>query len=600
MTSNAANSVDLENVLGNPDLTASEIANMWNMWKMARSDWETRVKETVAYTYATSTRETTNTYNDHNHSTHIPMLTMIKDNLDSNYLMTTMPNENWFQFIGEDDDAVIKSKRDTIESYLRTKHRLKKFRNTVAQLIGDWTLYGNCYASVDYVNEFHKDQDTGQDISGYSGPRVNRISPYDIVFNVMASSFAESPKVIRSIKSLAELARDAEEKPELGYSQEVLDKVTDVRQRFAQIDGADFDKISQLQFDGFNNPSDYFNSGFVEILEFYGDIWDVESKTLLKNHVITVVDRSWVVRSQPLNTWTGRPHIYHCGWRLRPDNLIAMGPLDNLIGMQYYINHVENAVADGLDQVLTPDRVLVGDVTVRYGDNGQVEYEIPDGQGAVSNLLPDLSFLNADFRLQQKLDQMETFVGAPREAMGLRTPGEKTAFEVESLANASGRMFQNKTNYFEEQFLEDILNAELEVSRRNLDAIDKVKVIDDDFGVEEFLSVTKDDLLANGKLVPIGGRHFAEQARLAQTVTALNQNLDDDMRLHLSSVDMTKALVEASGADTMLTVKPNIRISERQQAQRLAQTAEQQLAQENEIPLEDETLGEEEATDGVV
>lgn len=571
-----SNSIEIQDMLQSKGTLAAEISNKWDLWKLGRNVWEQRVKETVSYVYATSTRETTNVANSHSHSTHIPMITMIKDNLDANYLLSAVPNDNWFEYIGEDPSSVIKTKRKTIESYLRTKHRLVKFKNTVAQLISDWTLYGNCFASVDYVTEKAVDPMTGEEITGYVGPRVLRISPYDIVFDVMADSFANTPKIIRRIKTLGELSRDIEERPELTYSKEILDTALEYRKRAAQLDSADFDKICQLNFDGFVSPRAYFNSGYVEILEFYGDIYDLYNKKFYKNHVITVVDRSWIIRSQPLETWTGRPHIYHCGWRLRPDNLIAMGPLDNLIGLQYYINHIENAVADGLDQVLTPDRILIGDVTIRYGKNGQVEYEIPDGQGSVANLLPDLSFLNADFRLKQKLEQMELFVGAPREAMGIRTPGEKTAFEVQSLMNASGRMFQNKINYFEEQFLQDILNAELEVAVRNLSMADTIKVIDDDYGVEQFLSVTKEDLLSNGKLVPVGARHFNEQSNLAQTITNINQNLDQEMRNHISSVDMTTALIEASGASKILQVKPNVRISERLEVQKLSQTAQKE------------------------
>jgi hypothetical protein len=585
--SNASNSIDIFNSLQNPDSLASDIANKWSSWKMGRKSWETRAKEVTNFIYATSTKETTNATNGHSHSTHIPIVTMIKDNLDSNYLMSAMPNEKWFNFVGEDREASLKSKRDAVESYLRTKHRLSKFRNTISRLISDWTTYGNCFCAVDYVREFHIDPETNEKILGYVGPVVERISPYDIVFNVMATSFAKSPKIIRSVKTLGELARDVEERPELGYSEDVLNKVSKMRGAIGQIEGVDSDKLSQLHFDGFSSPLDYFGSGLVEILEFYGDIWDHKTSKLLKNHVITVVDKTWVVRSQPLNTWTGRPHIYHCGWRIRPDNLMAMGPLDNLIGMQYYINHVENAIADGLDQVLTPDRVLIGNVTTHYGANGQVEYEIPDGQGTVTNLLPDLSFLNADFRLQTKIDQMEVMAGAPREAMGIRTPGEKTAFEVQSLQNASGRNYQNKINYFEEEFLEDILNAELEVARRNLDIVDTIKLVDEDTGVNLFLTITKEDLLANGKLIPIGARHFAEQANLAQTIASINQNLDQEMRDHISSVDMTRALLEVSGADKILEVRPNVRVSERLESQRLMQTAQNQLDIESNTVVDD-------------
>ena len=48
---------------------------------------------------------------------------------------------------------------------------------------------------------------------------------------------------------------------------------------------------------------------------------------------------------------------------------------------------------------------------------------------------------------------MEMLAGAHREAMGIRSAGEKTAFEVQSLMTAAGRNFQPKTAPFERLFL---------------------------------------------------------------------------------------------------------------------------------------------------
>ena len=62
-------------------------------------------------------------------------------------------------------------------------------------------------------------------------------------------------------------------------------------------------------------------------------------------------------------------------------------------------------------------------------------------------------------------EKMELYSGAPREAMGIRTAGEKTAFEVQSLQNAAGRIFQEKITSFEIELLEPILNAMLESAR---------------------------------------------------------------------------------------------------------------------------------------
>jgi len=48
---------------------------------------------------------------------------------------------------------------------------------------------------------------------------------------------------------------------------------------------------------------------------------------------------------------------------------------------------------------------------------------------------------------------MEEMAGAPKEAMGIRTPGEKTRYEVQSLENRSGRIFNHKVLNFSINFL---------------------------------------------------------------------------------------------------------------------------------------------------
>ena len=113
---------------------------------------------------------------------------------------------------------------------------------------------------------------------------------------------------------------------------------------------------------------------------------------------------------------------------------------------------------------------------------------------------------------------MEMLAGAPREAMGIRTAGEKTAFEVNQLMTAAGRIFQHKTAHFERVFLEPILNAMLEAARRNMDYADTIRVLNDDTGIFFFEEITKEDIKGNGKIVPMGARHFAERARRVQNL----------------------------------------------------------------------------------
>jgi len=593
-----ANSLDLDTIFEGSDPFADDIGNKWMEWNSARIRSKERWKETTQYVYATSTRETSNAMmggseidqEGWNHSTHVPKITQIFDNLTANYMSSLLPHDEWFKFVGEDQESVVKDKRNTVESYLRTKHRLNGFRTEIQKLINDWTIYGNCFASVHFVADTSADPDDPTLLkTNYVGPKVRRISPFDIVFNPLATSFEDSPKIIRSLKTLGELQRDVEDSPELGYSQEILDRVLKLRSTLRQANTEDFDKSTQLTFDGFGTASQYFQSGFVEILEFYGDMYDVHNQRFLKNHVITVVDRSFVIRSEPLKTWSGRPHIYHCGWRLRQDNLWAMGPLESLVGLQYMINHLENARADAFDQMLTPTRIIVGNVERRDVESGAPggEYEIPDGEGSVTNLLPDTTVLTADTQIDRHKQEMEEFAGSPRNAMGFKVPGEQTATEASILDRGASRIFQNKISFFEEEFLEKIINAELEVGRMNLDVIDIIKVVDED-GIEDFMEISKSDLQANGKLVPIGARHFARHNQLAGNLQALSQafSIDPLMQQHFPSIKMAEQYAELMAFSNRDLVAPFARIGEQADAQKLQNAADTQTETEDGVPIE--------------
>lgn len=525
---------------------ATQITNWFTSKKSGKQEWENRVKENIEFVYATSTRETSD-HGEWSNSTHIPKITQIHDNLSANYTDALFGGRDWFEFSAGDEKENTVEKAKAVKAYLETKHDWNDFVSVMGKLLQDWVQTGNCFARVEYVRIVETNEDDEEAVV-YEGPRVVRISPYDVVMDYRAESFDESPVCIRSIKSRSELIRDAEEQPNLGYDPEALESILEIRRVLGEHKAADINKLSQQQFDGFTSAADYFQSGDVEILEFIGDIYDEQSGELLKNHIITVADRRFVLRKRPLNSIDGRRQIYHCGWRDRPDNLWAMGPLDNLAGMQYRINHLENARADAFDQMLSPDRVHIGNVQIEQ-DGPVTNYFIDDGQGNVFNLAPDSTVLNADFQIERLEAQMEAYAGAPREAMGIRTPGEKTKFEVAQLQNAAGRMFQHKLGYFERNFVEPVLNGELEISQRSLNTVDVVKTIDDDLGVTEFLQITKDDLTSKGKLKARGASHFAKKAQAIQELQAFAQALQQDPEMKVHFPPKARAKIWATALD---------------------------------------------------
>lgn len=583
-----------------PENMATEICSLYETWRDLRSRVEDRWLEVRQYLYATSTQETSNfgvggfssdpdARRGWSHSTHIPKLTQISDNLAANYMMAMFSKPKWVEWYGNDKESVNKRKREIAQAYVLTKARMSNFRNEIQKCIDDWIQTGNCFGMIEYVKETHVDPDTGVPDIAYQGPVLRRISPYDIVFNPLATSFKRSPKIVYSIKSIGELIREAEENPELAYNLEIVEKCKELR-KYASSKGYDkyLNKLRHLDIQGYGSPTEYLKSGYVEILEFYGDIYNAATGEFLKNHVVTIVDRSWVIRQQPIKSYDGAPYLFHCGWRTRPESLWAMGPLENLVGLQYMINHLQNTKADAFDEFVVPTIVTVGDVEEegeKFGGLMAQRYHIDSADGRVEAIRPDPAFLQADLQIQYLEALMEAYAGSPREAMGIRTPGEKTAFEFQQLINAAGRIFQNKIDYFSEEFLEKVANSFIEQARIYLDSRDVVQVTDDDFGAVEFKSISKTDLKASGKLVPVGSRHFAEKARLAQTLQTLNAVLGDEEKLHISSIDLAKAFLESSDVEDILQVTPYVRLQERADASRVNNVLVEQVGAEAAVAL---------------
>ena len=565
----AGTTIELEHLL-NPDTLAVEIANRWVEWSNLREKWVEEKKELRNYLYATDTRTTANAVLPWSNSTTTPKLTQIMDNLHANYFATLFPQQKWMRWEGDSKDANTRQKRDVIQSYMDNKIRQSDFVNTASNLLYDWIQYGNCFATVEWNQEYNA-KETGEVTTNYIGPRLVRVSPYDIVFNPTASDFYKTPKIIKSILTLGEIKRMIDKDPSKGHWQAIIDKMMYSRAAVRSSDSA-YNKADGFIADGFTSIQQYYESDYVEVLTFYGDIYDYNQNKLHSDRIISVVDRAYVLDNEENPSWLGHAPIFMAGWRPRPDNLYAMGPLDNLVGMQYRIDHLENLKADVFDQIAYPVIKIRGDVEdfdfqpgarIYLGEEGDVGY-----------LQPDATALQADLQIQLLENKMEEMAGAPRQAMGIRTPGEKTAFEVQSLQNSASRIFEHKTAHFERTFLEPILNAMLEVARRNMNMSDTIRVLDDATGAVLFRSITKDDITAKGKLVPVGARHFAERARRVQNLTQLYQLklADPTIAPHLSGKEMAKIMAEELGEPNLYG--ENISVIEQLETQQTVQEAE--------------------------
>ena len=190
----------------NPDTLACQISQNYNTWRDLRKQKELEWIELRNYIYATDTRSTSNKTLPWVNSTTTPKLTQIRDNLHANYFAALFPRRKWMKWDADDEKAAAKKKRDIIQAYMENKLRQGKFENEASRLIDDYILYGNVFAMVTYDREYSEVD--GETIPQYIGPRVHRISPFDIVFNPVAAEFENTPKIIRSIKTLGEIKKE--------------------------------------------------------------------------------------------------------------------------------------------------------------------------------------------------------------------------------------------------------------------------------------------------------------------------------------------------------------------------------------------------------
>lgn len=537
------------------DGLAKKIAMDWTSFRSSLDPYFENIKELTEYLYAGDTRSTSNANKGGEgsgwmHSTHTPILKHIRNNLTSQYMKNLFSSRDWMDLEDgtmEDQDL---ENIDKIKGYLETKHRLSGFETVVKeQLRNDLLTKGVLFGQVTWRDEKHIHPRTGELQQGYLGPELLRIRPEDIAFNIQATSFYNTHKIVRSIKTMGELLRDKEERPDLGYIDEAIEKAKKCRlhtkggNKFSE----DWRKHHQFNLDGFHAWEDYFNSGEVEILEFYGDLYDESSDTFYKNHVITVIDRLFVLRAEPLDTWSGRPHIFMSAWEPRMDNLWGQGPLEPLVGMQYMINHLRNGVADAIDQVLFPKWKKKGSVKMPENINmPNAVFAIDELEGDIEPLRPDTTFLTALPEINSLRAEMELYAGSPSETVGIRSPGEKTLGEVQMLSDNANAVFWDKIMDFERNYLTKVIQAELELASTYLNTTDSITMVGED-GTKEIMEIDRSDITTNGRVIAVGASHFIEKSKRIANLTAVLPLLAGvpSTMSHVSSISLAKHIEEA-------------------------------------------------------
>lgn len=553
------------------DDKAKYVVAHWNRLNMLRYQWLQDVQEVQRYLRATSTADTEVGQLPWKNKTTIPKLTQLSDNLQAYYMAALMPNDEWFRWEGVDAES--HQKAQLIERYMQTKTRLGSFRTELEKMIQDWIQYGVCFGGIEWCEEYVTSLRNEQPIAKFIGPKLMRISPLDCVIDPKARTFDESPLVWRQLMPLSKFVRQYKEE----YPETVA-KVANLRgpQRDMYID---WFRQELYQIDGFETYDTYLDSQYIEILHYFGDFFDPSTGEVADNRHVIVVDRAFELDDLTNPAWNGQKPFVFAGWRRRTDNLMAQGALSNLVGMQYRCDHLENLKADTFDQIVHPMVALRGDQIEEFewGPGGRIHL---GADGQVDVLRPDATVLNANNEIAFYHSLMEEIVGRPREAAGFRTPGEKTAFEVNVLQQGMDRGFMEKLLHFEEEVVQRALNLMFELAMRNFNLVDVARTFNDDTRMLELTKLTKENVVADGIFRPVGSKYFAARAKRVQELQQMNALLNHPaLAPHVSGLQYARALEEELGFERYALVGPNIGIEEAGQTELAKAQIQQQLQQ---------------------
>lgn len=570
------------------DTQAQVISFYWDLWHKQRYPKIEEWIELVNYLFATDTSTTSNRNTgdkdlSFRNTTILPKLCQIKDNIHANYSAGLFPNSNWLDWEALERGELVYKKSKAIKGYMTNKCKMSGFTREIDKCVDDYIIYGSAFATCDYMADVRDDVDNDGQFRrkiNYIGPKARRIDPISIVFNPTAPSFDESPKIIRSLYTEGDMLAIAKKNASKAFFEDAVKNKKDLQQWVGSIGYEDFPLSEHYANDGFGSLKEYLERDTIEILEFYGDYYDRITGELETDMVITVANRCKVIRKEKWRNSGGYAPIRMVSWRNRPGNLWGMGPLDNLIGCQHRLDQMENAKADAIDIALASPIVFKGNVE-RMGEWGPYHEIYLDQDGDVQELARNVQWVLAAENDSSLLEErMELYAGAPKEAMGVRTPGEKTAFEVEQLNNASWRIFQQKITQFETQLLEPLLNDMFDLALEFMDTTETIRVTDEDTGREILQIISPDDIKANGIIRPIGARHFGEKANLLKNISTVfaSPGLMQCLRPHISGKHLGEFINDTLGIEQYQIILPNVAVFEEAETQELAMQVQEDIA----------------------
>ena len=586
MTFDIETSIDRDNL-------AVAISNKWIEWNNGKVNWESTYQETLQYLFANKTDDICSQQNSEWASNvHIPKLTQLRDTLITYYLESLFSLQNYLVWEGVTLDSDTAKKRADIQAFMQQMLNEGNFKQVVSELVEDYVDAGNAFAMPSWI-----EKNIGKS-NYWEGVIACRIDPLDITFDPAARDFNSTTKIVRKVISIGELKLLSETSETL---KKAFERIRNNREMVrAAMTNGDQIKSNMQNIAGFGTYEDYLSSDTVELLTVYGTVYDISTDTLHKDKIITIADRAVVLSEEDMPELNVPSMIFKTGWRDRKNCLWAQSPLENLLGMQYRIDMLENKRSDVYDYISNPVLKTKGDVSLpeHLGPGSEINC---DANGDASFMSPDSTILTADNYINMYESKMDFYAGTPREAVGFRTPGEKTAFEVQQLLNAAARLFTRKIRKFETELFEPLVNAMYNYYMHMKQGGQTViKTWNTRYNQETRDIVNIEDLKAVGELKAVGSTYYADKSQTALSLQSLGANplfMDAAVLANFSPSVLGKIFMHVADLDKFPDLyRKDVRIFEMTDQQKLTQemlgqvdeVRAKQLAQANEAVAEEE------------
>jgi hypothetical protein len=120
------------------------------------------------------------------------------------------------------------------------------------------------------------------------------------------------------------------------------------------------------------------------------------------------------------------------------------------------------------------------------------------------------------------------------------------------------------------------------------------KVMDSDFGVMDFMTITKEDLIAKGHIRPIGARHYATRAQLMQNMLGVfNSPVGQMIAPHISAKKLANMVEEYMGFEKYGFMKDNALLFEQAEMEKIKLQIQRDLQEAQATPsMEEQRLAQ--------